>query len=132
LDDAADALGVVRQRAQQIHAQIASRLREALIGNAAVAALLGREPAPEEVDDVDGLLLSTGQVEERTGLTREVIIDMIEHGRFPRAVAKDGRGHRLWREAMVERWRTQQQVPRPAVSEVPAQRTPMPSGPSAA
>ena len=115
LADAAEALGVIRQRAQQIHAQIASRLREALVDDPAALALLGREPAPTEEDDADGRLLNSKEVADLTGLDKAIVVDMMGRGTFPRSVARDRRGHRLWRESAVLKGRAQQES-RPPVA----------------
>ena len=105
LADAAKELGVIRQRVQQIHAQITLRLREALVDDPAALALLGREPALADDDDEAGRLLSTKEVEHLTGLNRATMVDMIGRGTFPRSIARDRRRHRLWRESAVEKWR---------------------------
>ena len=55
-------------------------------------------------DDESGALLSVAEVEGRTGIDRKAITEMIGRGAFPRSVAKDNRGNRLWRESTVERW----------------------------
>jgi predicted DNA-binding transcriptional regulator AlpA len=103
LEEASNRMGVTRERVRQIELKVLPRLREALVDHPAVLALLGREQVAE-VDDDDGLLLNAKEVEERTGIDRKNLLDMIGRGTFPRAIAKDRRGHRLWRQSAVERW----------------------------
>jgi predicted DNA-binding transcriptional regulator AlpA/predicted DNA-binding protein (UPF0251 family) len=104
LEEVGDRMGVTRERVRQIELKTLPRLREALFDHPAVLALLGRDAPPQEVDDDDGPLLDAKEVEERTGVNRKSLMEMIGRGAFPRSVAKDNRGARLWRESAVERW----------------------------
>lgn len=107
LEECGIALGVNRQRAQQIETKIVARLREALVDHPAALALLGREPATIATDDDGfGALIGIVEVEERTGLDRKAIAEMLGRGAFPRSAARDNRRARLWRESAVERWVT--------------------------
>lgn len=99
-------MGIIRQRVHQIEQRIIERLREGLRDDPAVLALLGHDPSPVEVDDDSSPLMSTAAVEACTGIDRKALAEMIDRGDFPRATAKDNRGHRLWRESAVERWCT--------------------------
>lgn len=104
-EEIGDRMGIIRQRVHQIEQRIIERLREGLRDDPAVLALLGHDPAPAEGDEDSSRLLSTAEVEARTGIDRKALAEMVARGDFPRAAAKDNRGHRLWREAAVERWR---------------------------
>ncbi len=111
LEAVGERMGVTRERVRQIEMKALPRLRAALFDHPAVLALLGREPTPAAAeDDASGRLLNVTEVEARTGLDREALWEMIGRGTFPRAAAKDRRGHRLWRESAVERWRAQHPV----------------------